>query len=80
MKYLDISNRKKFEERIRTKYILNEDYIINRLNNKLMSGVRDAFYMISFDGFEKMAMKSNTKKRPDVSGLFYYVAQIYRLL
>jgi phage anti-repressor protein len=62
MKYFKIIDIKKFEERIRKKYKIGIDYEIIRIKQKSVKGIRDAHYMISFDGFEKMAMKSNTKK------------------
>jgi len=62
MKYLIIENLEKFEERIRDNYIEGVDYEKVRLNNKLMNGIKDVHYMISFEGFEKIAMRSNTKK------------------
>ena len=62
MKYLDIKNRLKLEERLRTHYKLNEDFQIIRLQKKLSKGIKNVHYMISFEGFERIAMKSTTKK------------------
>ena len=62
MKYLGINNIKKFEERIRNTYKLDHDYIVLRIKQQSSKGVRDANYMLSFDGFEKIAMRSSTKK------------------
>jgi phage anti-repressor protein len=60
--YLGVKSRKKFEERLRNIYIVNKDYIIHKENKQLIKGVRDAHYMLSFDGFEKIALRSSTKK------------------
>ena len=42
MKYLQINDRFKLEERIRINFKLNEDYQIIRLQQKLTKGVKDA--------------------------------------
>ena len=70
MKYLDIKDRFKLEERLRTNYKLGEDYNIIRLNHKLTKGKKDVHYMISFDGFEKIAMKSTSKKGQEFRDYF----------
>jgi phage anti-repressor protein len=70
MKYLGITDRFKFEKRIRAYYTLNEDYQIIRLQQKLTKGVKDVYYMVSFDGFEKIVMKSNTKKGQEFRDYF----------
>jgi superfamily II DNA or RNA helicase len=62
MKYLEIKNQDKFEERLRKKFILNLDYIIIKYNHKSMKNQKDVQYMLSFEGFEKFCMASNTKK------------------
>jgi len=62
MKYLDIKDELKLQERLRTHYKLNEDFQIIRLQHKLTKGVKGVNYMISFEGFERIAMKSTTKK------------------
>jgi phage anti-repressor protein len=62
MEYFKITNRNKFEERIRNNYKKNLDYEVLEINQKSQKGIKDVEYMISFDGFEKIAMKSNTKK------------------
>lgn len=62
MKYLGITERENFEERIRKNYKLNEDYQIIRLSQRSFKGIKDVHYMISFDGFERIAMKSSGKK------------------
>ena len=62
MEYFKITNRDKFEERIRNNYKKGLDYEVLELNHKSQKGIKDVEYIISFDGFEKIAMKSNTKK------------------
>ena len=60
--YLGITNRDKFEQRIRESYTLNSDYVIIRQQQKSMKGIKDAHYMLSFEAFEKICMNSSTKK------------------
>lgn len=62
MKYLNIQNKKKFEERLRTNFILRKDYEIIRYLHKLEKGKKDAIYLLSFEGFERVCMASNTEK------------------
>jgi phage anti-repressor protein len=62
MKYLNIKNQDKFEERLRKIYILQKDYKIIRYLHKLEKGKKDANYLLSFEGFEKVCMASNTEK------------------
>ena len=62
MKYLNIQNKKKFEERLRTNFILRKDYEIIRYLHKLEKGKKDAIYLLSFEGFERICMASNTEK------------------
>ena len=62
MKYLNIHNQNKFEERIRNIYTLQKDYIIIRLSEKLVKNKKGVQYYFSFDGFEKVCMVSNTEK------------------
>jgi phage anti-repressor protein len=62
MKYLNIQNKKKFEERLRTNFILRKDYEIIRYLHKLEKGKKDAIYLLSFEGFERVCMVSNTEK------------------
>lgn len=62
MKYLNIKDRIKLEERLRMRYKLNEDYQIIRLQKKLTKGIKDVHYMISLESFHKIVMKSTTKK------------------
>ena len=70
VKYLGMINLTKFHERLRDKYILNEDYVIKKTLNKLSKGVQDTFYFVSFDGFEKICMKSKTEKGNQVRDYF----------
>lgn len=62
MEYFLILNRDKFEERIRNNYEKGVDYETLEYHHKSQKGIKDVEYMISFDGFEKIAMRSNTKK------------------
>jgi phage anti-repressor protein len=62
IKYLNITNRHKFEERIRKNYIINIDYIIIKLSEKLEKGKIYSNYFISFECFEKICMNSNSEK------------------
>ncbi len=62
MKYLNINNRHKFEERIRKNYIINIDYIIIKLSEKLEKGKIYSNYFISFECFEKICMNSSSEK------------------
>ena len=62
MKYLNIQNKKKFEERLRTNFILRKDYEIIRYLQKSEKGKKDVQYMLSFEGFERVCMVSNTEK------------------
>jgi hypothetical protein len=43
MKYLNIQNKKKFEERLRTNFILRKDYEIIRYLHKLEKGKKAGF-------------------------------------
>ncbi len=70
IKYLNITSSKKFHENLREKYIINIDYIIKRLNNKLQKDQQDVFYFLSFDGFEKICMMSRSKKGNQVRDYF----------
>ena len=70
MKYLNIKDRLKLEERLRNRYELDKDFIIVRLQQKLTKGIKDAHYMLSFEGFERLSMKSTTKKGQEFSDYF----------
>jgi phage anti-repressor protein len=62
LKYLDLTDLHKLEEKIRKLYILNSDYVIIRISQKSTKGIKDANYMLSFECFEKICMNSNTEK------------------
>jgi len=62
MKYLNIHNQNKFEERIKKNYIFREDYEIIRYIKRSKKNVKEVQYMLSFDGFEKICMASSTEK------------------
>ena len=62
IKYLGVSNQLIFEERIRKTLQLNTEYVIIRTHKKSTKGIKDARYMVSFDGFEKLCLKSTTQK------------------
>jgi phage anti-repressor protein len=70
IKYLNITSSKKFHENLREKYIINTDYIIQRLNKKLQKDKQDVFYYLSFDGFERICMMSRSKKGNQVRDYF----------
>ena len=63
IKYLEILKRKKFIETIKKKFVENIDYIITRDNKKAIKGDRIVHYKLSLDTFEKICMKTNSKKR-----------------
>jgi len=69
-KFLNMENEKKFYERLKDNYILREDYIIVKLKRKLEKNVKNTFYFLSFDGFEKVCMQSKTKKGKEVRDYF----------
>jgi phage anti-repressor protein len=62
IKYLKLNSSKYFYERLRTRFILNQDYIIKRLKQKSTDNIQDTFYYLSFDGFEKVCMTSKSEK------------------
>jgi hypothetical protein len=70
MKYLGLIERENFEERIRKNYKLNEDYQIIKFSQRSFKGVKDVHYMLSFEGFERIAMKSTTKKGQEFRDYF----------
>ena len=70
VKYLGITSQKRLQETLRTSYQLNIDYVIIRENKKLMKGIKDANYMLSFECFEKICMNSSTKKGQEFRDYF----------
>jgi len=68
--YLGIKDISDFCERLKDNYILREDYIIVKLKRKLEKNVKNTFYFLSFDGFEKVCMQSKTKKGKEVRDYF----------
>lgn len=62
VKYLGIMNLVKIKERVRNSLELSIDYMIIRRQQKSMKGVKDAQYMLSFEGFERLCLASTTKK------------------
>ena len=76
VKYLDTVNPTKFHERLRINYVLNEDYIIKKSLNKLSKGIQDTFYFVSFNCFEKICMKSTTKKASQIRDNFIKIRKI----
>lgn len=70
IKYLGIEYERKFYERLRERFTLNQDYIIKKLSNKKVKDTQDTFYYLSFDGFEKVCMTSRSKKGNAVRDYF----------
>ena len=81
MKYLGISQEKKFIERLRENYKEQKDFvIISKTGVKSKGGVKEAYYFISFDCFEKKCMVSNTEKGKRSKRLFSSITQTHQLL
>jgi phage anti-repressor protein len=70
IKYLELDSARFFYERLRTRFTLKQDYIIKRLKQKSTENVKDTFYYLSFDGFEKVCMTSRSKKGNAVRDYF----------
>lgn len=70
IKYLGIINQPTFKERIRASLTLSVDYMIIRHQQKSMKGVKDAQYMLSFEGFERLCLASTTKKGTEFRDYF----------
>ena len=68
--YLGITNREKFIQRLRSNYVLGKDYQITRLAQKLSKGIRNVYYMLSFECFEKICLVSSTKKGDEYRDYF----------
>lgn len=62
VKYLGITDARSFKERVRTLLTFSVDYMIIRKQQKSIKGVKDAHYMLSFEGFERLCLTSTTKK------------------
>jgi len=62
MKYLNIQNIKKLKERLRNNFSFRKDYEIIKYTHKSMKNQKDVQYMLSFEGFERVCMASNTEK------------------
>jgi hypothetical protein len=61
-KYLGIKSLIRLKTRIRDTYKLNSEYVIVRDIKKLTKGSMNAYYMLSLDGFEKLCLRSASKK------------------
>ena len=59
--YLGITNIYHFTERIREKYVINIDYNIIRRKGESMKGIKDVYYFITFDCFEKYVCNQEQK-------------------
>ena len=70
VKYLEFKNKRKFIDRLKERYIANKDYVIKRIRQKSQKGVQDVFYYMSFDCFEKICMRSKSKKANAVRDYF----------
>ena len=68
--YLQIKHTRKFHENLRENYILNVDYVIHRLHQKLEKNKQDVFYKLSFDGFERVCMASRSERGNQVRDYF----------
>ena len=70
VEYLGITNQVKLEGRIRNSLTLSIDYMIIREQQKSMKGIKDAQYMLSFEGFERLCLASTTKKGTEFRDYF----------
>jgi len=70
VKYLGITSNKRLYDRLRENFKLNEDYIIKRNIQKSHKGIKDVYYYLSFEGFEKVCMTSKSKKGNSVRDYF----------
>jgi phage anti-repressor protein len=70
IKYLKIKHARKFHEILRQNYILESDYIIQRLQQKSQKNKQDVFYYLSFDGFERVCMASRSERGNQVRDYF----------
>jgi len=82
IKYLKIKHKRKFHEILRQNYILESDYVIQRLEQKLQKNKQDVFYYLSFDGFERVCMASRSERGNQVRDYFIMLRKFinyYRL-
>jgi phage anti-repressor protein len=82
IKYLKIKHARSFHEILRQNYILESDYIIQRLQQKSQKNKQDVFYYLSFDGFEKVCMASRSERGNQVRDYFILLRKFinyYRL-
>lgn len=70
LEYLQIVKRNRFHERFRENYKLDVDYIIITSKSKKEKNKKNSFYYISFDTFEKICMRSKSKKADAVRDYF----------
>jgi predicted helicase len=70
IKYLGLKDNNFFNEILRNNFILDVDYIIKRYFQKSEKGVKDVYYYLSFDGFEKVCMTSKHKKDNSIINYF----------
>ena len=70
VKYLGITSNKRLYDRLRENFELDVDYIIKRNIQKSQKGIKDVFYYLSFEGFEKVCMTSKSKKGNSVRDYF----------
>jgi len=70
IKYLGITNQDKLEERIRNSLTMSIDYMIIRHRHKSVKGIKNAQYMLSFEGFERLCLSSTTKKGTEFRDYF----------
>ena len=70
IKYLGLKDDDFFYKRLRDDFILDVDYIIKRYIQKSQKGIKDVYYYLSFEGFEKICMTSRSKKGNSVRDYF----------
>jgi len=70
IKYIGLKDDNFFYERLRDNFILDVDYIIKRYIQKSKKGIKDVYYYLSFEGFEKICMTSKSKKGNSVRDYF----------
>ena len=70
VEYLEYKDVKKFYERLRENYKVNNDYIIKRVLNPGSKTAKRVQYLLSFDCFEKICMLSRTQQADSVRDYF----------